>query len=367
VTIKQLFVILIAVGAITSLFLIQKSWPSKSPNSEQPFGNCKLAKTDGFGFNPTHLNWEIATSSAPWPARDSHALYIFDNKIWLLGGLDATKSTRGKITNYKKANYYNDIWFSTNGIEWVRAKEHADFPPLRSVSVISFKGDLYMLGGWSPVVGYKNGIWKSVNGLDWVKIAESPPYGDREGQKLVIFKDKLWLIGGVKYGALFTRKTFNDIWSSDDGVHWTLEASSTPWHPRWDHDAIVFKSGLWVIGGMNFGGKGYSDVWCSEDGKQWQLVTNTAPFGKRQGHGAVVFKDLMWVVGGLNAATGEGVGDAWYTSNGYDWIKTERDGLWIGREDHGVIVFKDKIWIVGGMDTSFKWHNDVWYLTSNAL
>lgn len=319
------------------------------------------------------LTWEAITTSAPWPARDSHSLYIFDNKLWLLGGLDATKSMRGKTPDYRKADYYNDIWSSTDGKEWVREAEHADFPPIRSASVVLFKDVLYLIGGWSPAVGYEIGIWKSTNGIDWTKVVENPPYGEREGQKVVVFNGQMWLLGGVNYSTK-VRRTFNDVWSSEDGTHWTAVSSSTPWHSRWDHDVVVFKNGLWVIGGMDLNNRGYSDVWYSGDGKDWQLITKAAPFGKRQGHGAVAFNDLIWVVGGfevrdlLQIFCNKSAGDLWYTANGRDWMKPQSNKLWAVREDHGVIVFKDAIWIVGGMDKALKWHNDVWRATlSNSV
>lgn len=360
---KKFFGILIAVVAIISLLFAQK------------IGLCKISpkEIDLPTTDLVNLTWEAITTSAPWPVRDAHALYIFDNKLWLLGGLDATKSTRGNTPNYKKADYYNDIWSSADGKEWLREREHANFPPIRSASITLFEDALYLTGGWSPTVGYKIGIWRSTNGVDWIKVVENPPYGEREGQKVVVFKDKMWLIGGVNYST-GKRKTFNDVWSSEDGEYWTLISASTPWHSRWDHDAVVFKDGLWVIGGMDLNNKGYSDVWYSSDGKEWQLITGMAPFGKRQGHGAVVFNDLMWVVGGLtvtdiwtslcnlirDGTTSKSVGDVWYTTNGRAWMEPKSDKLWISREDHGVIVFKDAIWVMGGMDKSFRWNNDVW-------
>lgn len=372
---KKFFVILIAVVAMASLLFAQKARLCKFLSVENtPFSSASEKRRSGATpqtastADLVDLTWEAITTSAPWSVRDSHTSYIFDNKLWLLGGLDATKSTRGNTPNYKKANYYNDIWSSVDGKEWVRETEHANFPPIRSVSITLFKDTLYMIGGWSPAVGYKNGIWKSTNGFDWIKVVESPPYGEREGQKVVVFKDRMWLIGGVNYST-GKRKTFNDVWSSEDGVRWTVVSSAAPWHSRWDHDVVVFKDGLWVIGGMDLNNRGYGDVWYSSDGKEWQLITKAAPFGKRQGHGVVVFNGLMWVVGGLEVRDirdiwkilcDKSAGDVWYTTNGHDWMEPKSDKLWISREDHEVIVFKDAIWVMGGMDKSFRWNNDVW-------
>ncbi|MFA6416057.1 MAG: hypothetical protein WCW56_01045 [Candidatus Paceibacterota bacterium] len=310
--------------------------------------------------NPVETSWkQVEPSLIKFPGRDSHATYEFNGKLFLTGGLDATGTGPANNPVYEKAKYYNDIWSSDDGENWTLVKAKADFPPLRSMSVVNFKGALYMFGGWGPTVGYKNGIWKSTDGIVWSRIANTS-FDEREGQKVIIFNDKLWLIGGVNY---FTKKTFNDVWSSSDGVAWRKEVANAPWHSRWDHDVAVFNDQIWLVGGMNFNGVGYGDEWRSEDGKKWTRVTELAPWKKRQGQALVVFKDLMWLIGGIDAKTSEGIGDTWFTKNGVDWQKTEIDGGWSGREDHEVNVFKDKIVITGGMNGNFEWLNDVWVAT----
>ena len=43
---------------------------------------------------------------------------MFDNKIWILGGT----SDRASIFNTNGDTvYYNDVWYSANGIDWTRA------------------------------------------------------------------------------------------------------------------------------------------------------------------------------------------------------------------------------------------------------
>ncbi len=311
---------------------------------------------------PSSLSWVAATTTVRFSKRDSHAVYVFDNKLWLSGGLNSDNSKVNGVPNYEKAIYYNDIWNSTDGLTWNLVKEHAEFPVVRSHSVIFYKDALYMFGGYSPSDGlaYKNGIWRSTDGITWKKVVAKPDYPEREGQKVIEFKDKLWLIGGVNY---YGRKTFNDVWWSEDALHWHLATSSAAWHSRWDNDIGVLNGKLWLAGGMNFKGVGYSDEWSSEDGINWELVTPEAAWGERQGQEIVNYGGYMWLISGLHSASNEGKGDAWYTKDGYDWKKAPDDYQWLGREDHGVIVFNDKIWVIGGMDSNWHWNNDIWYST----
>ena len=134
---------------------------------------------------PSSLVWvQTKTNTEGWPKRDSHSIFTFQNKLWILGGLDSDNAKIDDVPDYEAAIYYNDIWNSDDGVTWTRVKEHADFPPVRSASVIYFKDALYMMGGWSPSTGlkYQNGIWRSTYGINWKKVVDKPYYTDREGQ-----------------------------------------------------------------------------------------------------------------------------------------------------------------------------------------
>jgi len=308
--------------------------------------------------DPLKLTWrQVDPNLIKFPGRDSHATYQFNGQLFLTGGLDAKETMKNKMPVYEKAQYFNDIWSTTDGQNWQLTKARAEFPPFRSASVVEFKGSLYLFGGWSPVVGYKTGVWQSTDGLKWIKIAPAS-FEEREGQKVVVFDDKLWLIGGVNYDQ---KKTFNDVWVSADAVSWRQVVKNAPWHSRWDHDIAVFNNKIWLVGGMNFNGVGYGDEWYSLDGKEWQLATSSALWGKRQGQSLLVWDDSLWLVSGLDAKTNEGAGDTWFSNNGLDWNKTEVDGTWPGREDHETVIFKDKIFVIGGMSDDWEWLNDVWW------
>ncbi len=314
-------------------------------------------------FDPTKLVWQEAAPSASWPARDSHAVYVFKNKLWLSGGLNADGLKTGDGSpDYVNAKYYNDIWSSDDGINWVLVKEHANFFPIRSASVIYFKNFLYMMGGWSPLNGYNNGIWKSEDGTNWSEVKSKTDWPEREGQKVVEFKGKLFLIGGVRYGS--SKELFNDVWSSDDGTNWMQVASTTPWLPRWDHDVAILDNKMWLVGGMQSIDIGFSDVWYTEDGATWTLATDSAPWGRRQGHGMVNYKDTLWLVGGINMDNNSDALNSWFTTDGFNW-QSVLSGPRFSREDHEVLVFKDKIWMFGGMDSGWHWNSDIWFSSTS--
>jgi hypothetical protein len=315
-------------------------------------------------FNPASLNWEQALSSAPWQGRDSHAVVVYKNKIWLMGGVDGTKRfiSPGNI-DYGNAQHFSDVWSSEDGKNWQLVLDKAPWGDRRSMQTVDFKGKMWLMGGWGPEIGYKNNIWSSENGKNWKLEIASAAWPAREGHQLVVFEDKIWLIGGVKYAG---QQVFNDVWSSDDGINWTEATKNAGWAPRWDFSSTVFDNKLWVIGGMAFGDKIFKDVWSSEDGVTWLLVNSNPAFGSRQGLAIIDYKNKLWVMSRLNIPLyGNGINDVWYSDDGVRWQKTKKDPLWTGREDTGVVVFKDKIWILGGMDKNWKWTNDIWYSTAD--
>ena len=54
----------------------------------------------------------LATAGADWSARLYHKSVVYDNKMWVIGG-----GTSG--------GYGNDVWYSTNGVNWTQATASA--------------------------------------------------------------------------------------------------------------------------------------------------------------------------------------------------------------------------------------------------
>lgn len=343
-----LFLLFIVIGFIY--------WPEV-----KEFSGFSASSSPAIVIDPVNLTWQRATTTIPWANRDSHEVYEFKGKLYITSGLDAnaTANTIEKTANYEMAKYYNDIWSTTDGLNWKLEKEHATFPPIRSLSIVNFKGALYMMGGWSPETGLNNGIWRSTDGVNWEQIAKKPDWEEREGQQVIEWQGKLWLLGGVNYFA--GKKTFNDVWSSDDGIKWTEVTTHAPWESRWDDDIAVFDGKLWLAGGMSSVTESYDDVWSTNDGLNWTVEATSTPWGKRQGHGLINYQGKLWLIGGLGDSKQNELGQTWFTSDGRNWQKTKIDGPWLDREDHGLILWHDKIWILGGMDNEWHWNNDVWF------
>ena len=310
------------------------------------------------------LEWLPANVNAPWQKRDSQFTYIWNDELYIGGGLDAT----GTFTPFKsepvyeQATYFNDLWKTRDGVNWTIVASSSSLPKIRSASVVEFANALYLYNGWGPEIGVNEYIYKSTDGVNWTRLNGKVDFTPREGQRMFAVKNKIYMFGGVSY---FSRKSFNDVWVSSDGVHFEELTSSSPWSGRWDHDVTYYKDKFWLAGGMNLNMDSFNDVWSSIDGKNWNLETQTSSFEPRQGHVLLAYKDIMYLIGGLNADTNEGIGDTWFTKNGKDWFKTLQDGIWTGREDHQAVLFNGRMILFGGMDANWEWMNDVWISNFN--
>lgn len=303
------------------------------------------------------MRWTEVTMAAPWEARDSGEVFLFQDKMWIMGGLNGNETIGEDNTiEYWKAPHFNDIWHSKDGVQWNQVTASAEWSPRRSMSAVFFKDKLWMFGGWSPTTGYTNDIWSSVDGIHWTQAVQNAEWPAREGQLAEIFQNKIWLIGGVNYD---NRETKNDVWYSEDGISWT-EARDIPWQSRWDHATTVHNGKIVLTGGMNLQGETFNDVWATEDGLTWRLLTENPPWEARQGHAMESYKGKLWLIGRFNDADSGGPNDVWYSQNGTLWKKTASDPQWKGREDLFSTVFKNTIWIFGGMDADWKWRNDIW-------
>lgn len=220
---------------------------------------------------------------------------------------------------------------------------------------------------------------------EWVKVTMKGPFAPRDGAGALVFKDRMWLLGGWNPSdkANFPKTCTNDVWSSANGLDWTLvkqnsfvDASfktASDWEGRHTAGYVVLNDKMWIVGGDCIQRHYQNDVWNSEDGKSWTRVIEEAPWGPRVLHHTVAFKSKIWVMGGqtlpqYGPAEERFFRDIWTTSDGAKWDKLEpKEPYWTARGMiGGSVVFKDRLWILGGgtYDTpktpQRKMFNDVW-------
>jgi hypothetical protein len=222
---------------------------------------------------------------------------------------------------------------------------------------------------------------------EWTPVTLKAEFAPRDGAGALTFRNRMWFIGGWNPSdkTHFPRICNNEVWSSADGMTWTLEKPNTfldrtfdptqDWEGRHTAGYAVLNDKMWIIGGDVNQGHYHNDVWNSQDGRSWTLINRdqTVPWGPRALHYTVVHQDKLWVIGGQ---TVPGIArekeafyrDVWNSSDGLNWHQVEiNEPAWPQRGMiGGSAVFQGRIWILGGgtYETptvpSRLYYNDVW-------
>ncbi len=274
--------------------------------------------------------------------------------------------------------------------EWEKITANAEFAPRDGAGALSFRGKMWLLGGWNPSAAQReffplicnNEVWSSENGTHW-KLIKPNTFKDRsfdatidwEGRHTAgyaVYRDRMWIIGGDCNQGHYQ----NDVWSSQDGVTWQLvnRGHSTPWAPRALHYTVVHDEKIWVIGGQTMPGfaqsdeKFYRDAWSTTDGVSWTKVEPHEPCWSARGMigGAAVKDGRIWILGGGTYDTPQTPNrkfhnDVWSSADGIHWTEHVANAPWHPRQYHDVAVWDERLWVLEGYHADGGNRRDVWH------
>jgi len=186
--------------------------------------------------------WETLSRESNIPKRFFYHPFVFNNKIWLIGGED-------------KARQYSDIWNSNDGIVWTKQKDNLNFGKRSGSQIVSLKNKLYLLD---------NDVWSSTDGLNWELVTNEIVQGEQIfGYAAIVFDERIWLLGCNRNGQFSSQ-----VLVSEDGKKWA--GQNAPWTPRGGIAATVYKGKIFMTGGK-YGGtpdqpdfRYSNDVWTLE-------------------------------------------------------------------------------------------------------
>jgi hypothetical protein len=192
-------------------------------------------------------NWFRVTAAARWSPRWYSASLVFNDRIWVLGGIGGS-------------NFYNDVWYSPDGLNWIVGTTAAAWAGRQGHAAVVFNGKMWVMGGLrSPDFTHANDVWSSSDGTNWTQVTSAAAWSPRTYFTLTAFNGKMWVLGGHDLSIAGYR---NDVWSSVDGVTWTQATNAAAWGGRQAHAALAFNERLWVLGGL--GNSYYNDAWSSQ-------------------------------------------------------------------------------------------------------
>jgi len=289
------------------VYLIAGSDGGTSANNYATMGqSCVWSSSSCF-------SWSMETSTAAFGGRYANASVVFNSKIWTTGG-----RTLGSDPTSRK----NDVYSSVNGSSWmlVKADDSNGYQKRSHHGAVVFNNYIYVLGGIGTDSCARNDVWRSSDGVTWTQIRSSSTPGGfnpRAGFGCVVYNsgsgEKIWVIAGSSGSTL----NYNDVWNSSDGVTWAQVVSNPSFSKRSQPGVVVHNSKLWLIGGAtNDYYTFYNDAWNSTDGITWTRVTSGADFSERAGHGCISFNNKIWILGGEDynyTDLDSKLKDTWYT------------------------------------------------------
>lgn len=281
--------------------------------------------------------------------------------------------------------------------QWEKVTLQAEFAPRDGAGALSYRGRMWLLGGWNPLPAHRkffpricnNEVWSSADGAEWTLVkpntfrdAEFDPTSDWEGRHTAgyaVFRDRMWIVGGDVNQGHYQ----NDVWASSDGRRWECinrdadgKLQSLPWAPRALHYTVVHDGLLWVIGGQTMPAfskddtpeRFYRDIWTTGDGVQWTEVKPQEPYWSPRGMigGSAVMNGRIWILGGgtydtPQTPTRQFYNDVWSSADGVHWKQHTKTAPWKPRQYHEVAVWDNRLWVLEGYHREGGNRNDVWY------
>jgi hypothetical protein len=190
--------------------------------------------------------WHHVTFEAPFAPRDGAGALVFKDRMWILGA-DA-----------QNGRHQNDVWSSADGVRWERIWAEVPWKDRVLHHTVVHDGRIWVMGGQTmgkcvaSSDAFHSDVWSTRDGADWRRETTAAPWSPRGmiGGSAV-FRGRMWLLGGGTYDtpATPTRRFFNDVRSSPEGVRWTRHLEHAAWPPRQYHDVAVYDDRLWVMEG----------------------------------------------------------------------------------------------------------------------
>lgn len=211
----------------------------------------------------------------------------------------------------------------TIGATYTRLEENRSIDDVAAahVNVVSFNGKLFMQGGYYPAFGMWQGTRRylsSADGKNWDYVApvstseeNTVDVDKRMGNAFFVYDNKMWCLGGYQ-NFVNASMMVNSVWSSEDGVNWTMEVDSVKGFSNiFDAEVLATEEAVYLFGGniCNADGNSVSNkVYRSTDCINWEEVETPEAFTARRHIAGVAQGNSAWLFGGIATPCGDTYG-----------------------------------------------------------
>jgi hypothetical protein len=323
------------------------------------------------------LNWILKNPAAPFGARTSFSLVVFQDKLWLLGGYKPESGTS-----------MSDVWSTVDGVIWVQEALDTIIEGGTAHLTAVFNNKIWLLQGF----GNNTGAWTSSDGINWVKETGFNLNIDQfNGHELQVFDNKLWFIhvlggldgtwssgdgldwryhpleqeldSGLSFTAVFKGKLWfldsDHSWSSSDGIHWELERDDFGCTLDLYSKITVFDDRIWIIGDHDFLYDNELQLCATHDAINWSSVQKPIQANARSGYDVINFKNKLWLIGDTSFNNDDFKNDVLTSIDGLNWQVMTKNAAFSARWSPKVFEFNNNLWLIGGYDGD-AYKSDIW-------
>eukprot|EP01084_Bolivina_argentea_P001787 3295_1 len=322
--------------------------------------------------------WSLINAQAAFSVRASPHGVTANGIFILTGGRNGTDTM------------HNDVWRSNDqGKTWESVSLSAPWEARAYHFCVMLNNSLFVMGGQggNGLFEFFDDIWRSDDlGKTWKLIVEHAPWGKRAGGYSFVYDNEIYLMAGAYCDPIDfpcnkqngSRHYFDDVWKSNDGIHWQQISTGNSCMKR-EGIIVVEKDGnFYAFGGDNgFEGPYFNDVWQSTDkGNTWSEITLHAEWSERTGQVGVLLGKYLIVFGGFPDLT-----DMWRSIDGKIW-ELVTDNCWncnktdknCGKFDFEFFVDdttgQQRIYTIAGdqeVTQPFPQDNDVWFYANSSM
>lgn len=262
------------------------------------------------------IDWVAMTQNASWKERKGSTLITFNNALYLIGGHwnDTWSHSPPSATTY-----FRDVWKSTNnGVDWIQVtgnafagqgrKYHQSFTWNNQMWVIGGTYDTTEYGG-SSTPQFLNDVWTSSNGIDWVAKTRNAEWCGMQSFASTIYDNKIWLFGGYHIPSSCSSDLYTaEVWYSTNGIEWINTTKNAEFGATDTLLAYTKDNKMYVYN------QGSDTMYSSTDGTVFTALSNVAgdTLGNRRDGSGILFNNVMVYVSGYKVDTD--LKEVWYAT-----------------------------------------------------
>ena len=102
---------------------------------------CETCVKNDIWYSSVGTNWTRHSDNASWSARAWHSAVVYNNKIFIIGG--------------GQSNPNKDVWYSSDGLNWTeQSPSELSSASMRQPNVFVFDNKIWLMGGDKEIWNY---------------------------------------------------------------------------------------------------------------------------------------------------------------------------------------------------------------------